>query len=88
MACRFNRERGLSWSDVLTPRASQLEHAGRGWRELAAACLENDGADCLSDWEVAFLANLRRRVRPPTEKQQQILNRIALSLGVEPSVRP
>ncbi len=81
MADRLIRAAGLTWADVIAPRAAPApalaaprEAASGDWRAVATACRQRH--DLLTAWESKFLASLIGH-RRPTAKQLSVLSNIA-----------
>ena len=81
-------ERKLSWADVMRPRSAEpppLPAPGSGWRRIARECLDfHEAFGGLSGWETGFLCRIAAYKQKPSEKQLEILRRIAAGLGVGP----
>ena len=80
MAWRFICERKLTWGGLLRPRSEPppLPAPSSGWRRIARQCLAFGG---LSRWETGFLCRIAAYKQKPSEKQQEILDRIADASG-------
>lgn len=75
LASRFMRDHGLTWPDLLAaPAPATPPPPATDWRRRAAWCAER--AELLSPWEALFLASMGERVKPPTEKQARVLDRL------------
>ena len=87
MACRFIRERKLTWGELLRPRSAEpppLLAPGSAWRRIAMECRDfHEDFGGLSRWETGFLCKIAAYKQKPSEKQLEILRRIAESVGVE-----
>jgi hypothetical protein len=84
MATRFIRERGLSWPDVLKPRAPKprFPASATNWRWLAQEILVfHEEYGVLTDWESDFVSSLAAQSRPPTTKQCKVLHRLGAKFG-------
>jgi hypothetical protein len=75
-ADRFIRDRGLTWQDVLQPKAAPAANHNtvQPWRETATACLRQPGS--LRQWEGGFLRSLIGFERI-SAKQRSVLEQIA-----------
>ena len=74
-ACRFIRERGLQWLELLQPDAIAPDDPFApfgGWRKVATFCAK-EGRGSVSYWEIAFCGSLTAFVKP-SEKQLSILS--------------
>jgi len=75
LATRFMHDHGLTWPDVLAaPAPTTPPPPATDWQRRAAWCA--DRAELLSLWEANFLASMGRRHKPPTAKQDAVLDRL------------
>ena len=92
LASQFIKARGLSWYDVIQPRAPQPRRsrrddgteeptvAGRLWREVARELAADP--DGLSAWEASFANSLARWPGRPSPKQLAVLRGLAEKVGL------
>lgn len=79
---RMRRQAGLAWADLIAAERPAVAPGRRpdppppeDWRALVAWCQQRP--DAMTNWERDFLATIAAYRHPPSDRQREILDRLA-----------